>query len=618
MLRLVAIILVLVLVVLAVVLSLSTQPLPQADFAYVLPGSIETLDPARMSWHNEIQMALSLWEGLATYDPQTIEPVSAVARIPPRIDPAGLVYTFELRSDARWSNGDPVTADDFVYAWRRAIEPGTAKDYAFLINENIAGAQRYSDWRNRAVRILGLLRDLDRNGGLAPADRRFIGSLHLPGADWADKAGRFRTAHLAALDRQFAGVGIQAIDARHLQVTLVRPTAYFLDLVAFSTFLPIHAASIEKLRITDDPAVTDLALWCHDPQWVKPDYHRNGYPGLVTNGPYRLADWQFKRYMLFDKNPHYWDNTHVPSERIMARIITEPSTAFLAYERGDIDWYTDVPVLNFASALVEQARTGARDDIHIYPAFGTYFYNFNCRDRLDDGSVNPFADPLVRMAFNLAVDKRAITDQVRKIGNTVARNFIPPGSIAGYSCPPGPDYDLSRARELLARAGFADSRSLPTIDILYNTGGGHESVAQAIAEMWRNGLGVKISLSGKEKKTFADDKKNHRFMVCRASWFGDYGDPTTFLDMMVTDNGNNDSAFSCPRYDELIRSATAATSPAERMRILARAEHLLMHEQLPILPLYYYVHIRARRSNVSGLYPNARGLHLFKYIRVTH
>ena len=600
--------------------ALRERPLPKADFVYALSDSVRTLDPAKMSWTNEIRMALGIWEGLAAYDPCTIRPISGAATLPADVTDGGLVYTFQLRQDARWSNGDPVTADDFIYAWRRAIEPGTAEDYAFLITDNIDGAADYSRWRNRAVRILRLLRDLARNHEVADDDRHFIATLNLPGTqgnspDWATAEAAFRLDHLAQMDNRFARVGLIALSPQRLRVRLARPISYFPDLVAFSTFLPIHH-SIELLRCHNDPDVTDLTLWVYDPQWVKPDYHANGYPGLITNGSFRLAEWQFKRYMLFKKNEHYWDRANVRSQSIMARIITESNTAFMAYEQGELHWLNDVTRLDFAPTLVQQARSGRRSDIHITPAFGTYFYNFNCLPALPDGSTNPFADPRIRLAFNLAVDKQAIVEQVKKLGNPAARNFVPPDSIPGYDCPSGPACNPEEARDLLSQAGYPAGKGMPTIEILYNTGHGHEFPAQAIAEMWRAELGVEVALRGKEVKSFADDKQNHRFMICRASWFGDYGDPTTFLDMLITNNGNNDSGFSHDAYDALMAQAAATTDPAKRMQLLAQAETIIITQQMPILPLYYYINLLAYHPDVHGIHPNPRNMYSFKHMYV--
>jgi len=599
-------------------LALRERALPEAAFKYSIGDSIKTLDPARMAWNEDIRIGLALWEGLATYHPKTTAPIDGVAKIPPQISADGITYTFELRPGALWSNGDPVTAADFVYGWRRAIEPGTAHVYSFLIAENIAGAREYQNWRNRAVRVLGILRDKAEGKDIKQEDDEFFQKLNLPGAneknpDWAGMERRFGDEHLGQMEERFARMGIKALDERHLEVKLVRPTAYFLDLAAFPTFLPIHKKSIELLRVTE-PAVADLTLWVFDPQWVKPNYHHKGYPGLVTNGAFMLTDWQFKRYMLFKKNSCYWDRENVKSESIMARIIPEASTSFLAYERGDLDWLRDLTRLDFAPALLEKMRTGERTDIHQDLSFGTYFYYFNCEKKLPDGSKNPFHQAQVRMAFNLALDKKAIAEKVRKVGNPVALNFVPPNAIKGYYCPSGPEYNPLKARQMLADAGFPDGRGLPTIEILYNQGYGHEDVAEAISQMWEKELKVEVIIQGKELKSFDEDKTNHRFTVCRASWYGDYGDPTTFLDMMITGNGQNDAGFSYEPYDKLMAQASRCLDEQKRLQILAEAEKMLVQEQMPFLPIYYYVNLAAYRKDVKGIYPNPREMYPFKYI----
>ena len=624
--RLFAVIVIFVIMIFLGVFALFENPLPKADFTYAIGDSIETLDPAQMSWHDENQLAMGLWEGLVSYHPKTLEPVEGVAYVPPRISADGRVYTFELRKDARWSNGDPVTAADFIRGWRRAIEPGIAKDYKFLLLDHIQGAKDYYDWRNQAVGILTHLRDLqDKKKPLAEVlteEPNFLEILNIfsPPSEpphWPTIAERFRQHHLAEMDTEFANVGIQALDAHHLQVRLLRPVTYMLDLFGWVTFMPVHE-SIEILRVRDDPIVNDLTLWAYDPQWTKPDYHRNGYPGLVSNGPFYLNQWRFKRYMLLRRNPYYWDQKNVPSATMMVRIITEKNTAWLSYERGEVDWLDYLSTLDFTPTLIEQAKQQIRDDIHVSQSFASYFYNFNCKKRVVNDMPNPFLDARVRLAFTLAVDKEAIVTQVRKLGNPAAYHIVPPNSIVGYECSEGPRYDPARARQLLADAGYPEGKGLGALEILYNTGHDHETPAQAIAEMWRKNLGVEITLRGKEVKTFAEDKKNQRFLIARAGWFGDYMDPTTFLDLMRKDNGNNDSGFYDPDYEALMDEAAATLDPGQRLNILARAENLLLQEQMPILPIYYYVNVHAFRPNVKGLYTNARDTHPLKHIFVEH
>ncbi len=601
--------------------SLRRQTLPDADLTYALGSSLTSLDPAQMQWNEEIRLAIALWEGLTTYHPETTAPIEGVAHLPPAVSDDGLVYTFTLRQDARWSNGDPVDPVDFIYGWRRSMEPGATGPYAFLILDNIAGAKVYFQWRSRASRALSIMQDIivgDKEG-LSEEDRAHLLSLGLPvtgDTDWQQTADDFRTQHISQIEERFRQVGLKRLDAQRLEVRLNRPISYFLDLTAFSTLLPIHRSSLEMLRETEKPTEKYMTSWKYDSQWVKPDYHKNGYPGLITNGPFYLDQWQFKRYLLLKKNPHYWDHAQVKSDSIMLKVYTDPSTGFLTYEKGDYDWFRNLTSLDFADALVAKLENGQRDDIHLSAAFGTYFYYFNCMDELKNGSVNPFADYRVRMAFNLATDKNAIVDKVRKTGNPVARNFIPPGTIPGYYCPPGPDFNPDRARQLLAVAGYPGGKDMPNVEILYNTGFNHESIAEAIAQMWADNLNVNVTLKGKETKTFDEDKSNQRFMVGRGGWFGDYGDPTTFLDMMHSENYQNDCKFSNPEYDRLMERASQSRDHEKRLEILAEAEQLLMEKHMPVLPINYYVNLNAYRPEVKGIYENGRDLHPFKYIYV--
>ncbi|NLX14730.1 MAG: peptide ABC transporter substrate-binding protein [Phycisphaerales bacterium] len=537
---------------------------PEVDFTYCNGGIIGTLDPAAMSWHQDIHMALNVWEGLYAYDPRTILAVPA-SSFPAEISDDRCTYTFSLRPEARWSNGDLLTAEDFVYGWRRAMEPGTARDYAFFF-EMIEGVREYVAWR---------LAETERIGGIADAGQKRAA----------------RDTHLAEADRRFAQtVGIRAEDEKTLSIRLTRPVAYFLDLCAFATFLPVHRESIHPYKI-----VGDTGLIYYDEQWVKPG-------NTHYNGPFKMTEWKFKQHILLEKNPLYWNRSAVRLNRVMERQVEDGNTAWLLYSGGQLDWLSTVRTV-YAPTLVTDSSSPfeislnkhgtRRNDIHAHSAFGTYFYNFNCRPTLPDGRPNPFVDPRVRRAFTMAVDKQSLVDQVIRLGNPVATAFVPPETIPGYPEVAGLPYDPSMARALLAEAGFPEGRGFPEVVILYNTGFDHGLVAEAIIGMWSRTLGVTGRIEGKEGKTFLDDKKNARYIIARAGWFGDYNDPTTFLEMFKTDNGNNDSKFSDPVYDRMLEEADPRLDEGERLAALADVERYLVEEALPLLPLYNYVYVEA-------------------------
>ena len=169
---------------------------------------------------------------------------------------------------------------------------------------------------------------------------------------------------------------------------------------------------------------------------------------------------------------------------------------------------------------------------------------------------------------------------------------------------------------MLDEAGFRNRADFPEISILYNTGQIHERLAEAAGNMWREALGVRVRLVGKETKTFAQDKAKHNFHIARASWYGDYADPTTFLDVFATGNGNNDSGYSNPAYDNLLAAAAQCQDAARRMEILAQAETMLVKEEFPLIPIYQYTNPQAFRRFVRGIRPNPREIYMLSELWV--
>lgn len=583
------------LVTLAGVTLLAThhQTEERADFRYVNASGIHTLDPARMSWTQDLRVALNLWEGLTTWDPQTMAPIEGAAHFPPEFSDDRLTYTFRLREDSRWSNGDRVTAGDFIRGWRRGLEPGTATDYAFLFTSNIAGAKDYVDWRNAAIAGFTAMEQATGEGRRA----------HLEAL----------RAHAREMDERFSRIGLVAGDDQTLVVRLHRPCPYFLDLTAFATFLPCHE-SVEVLRERfADTRLTAQGLVAYDPQWTKPDYRRNGYPGLITNGAYRLEDWAFKRRARMTVNPYFRD-----AERIRCRTIdmleySDTNSALLAYEAGEVDFLTDLNV-PYDHEIARLARSGERPDFHACTLLATYFLNFNCVSQTVAGRKNPFVDARVRKAFTLALDREQLIQKVRHRGDRTARSFVPPSSLPGYEPPRGLPRDVEGARRLLTEAGYPGGAGMDPVEVLCVAN--DERMVQALARMWHDTLGVEVELRSQESKTFAEEKANHRFMIARGNWYADYNDPTTFLDCLLTGNGNNDSGYSSAKYDGLMRTANEAANAADRLALLGEAEAVAIEEDCPVLPLLHYSETIAIKPYVRGLFPNARLWFPFRYVTI--
>jgi len=163
----------------------------------------------------------------------------------------------------------------------------------------------------------------------------------------------------------------------------------------------------------------------------------------------------------------------------------------------------------------------------------------------------------------------------------------------------------------LKEAGYPDGKGFPTLTILYNTSEGHKKIAEAIQQMWKKNLGIDVALENQEWKVYLDKQAKLQYQICRAGWIGDYPDPNTFLDMFVTGGGNNQTGYSNPKYDELVKKAAMEKDPKKRMAIFRQVEEIIMTD-LPVMPIYFYVNILMWKPYVKGVYMNTLDLHPLK------
>lgn len=593
---------------------LSDRPLPKADLSISNGNDVTTLDLQRMSWMHDLRVARIVFEGLVAndvFDPQYAIIPAVAERW--EVSEDGREYRFFLREDAEWSNAEPVRAGDFIFAWRRAILPDTAADY-YAFFEYIEGVGEFFDWRTAALAGFA-----ERAGDLGAGER-----AEQARALWALTEEKFREM-----------VGVEAVNDRELTIRLAQPIPFFLDLCAFPTYYPVYpplVAQYDRIDLSTGRVIAEGG-------WTKP-------PQIVSNGPYQIAVWRFKRDMRLEINPHYWNAESLNVRTIDIPSIADPSAQVLAYQTGAVDYVADVTA-PYRREMVAQKNAFYRDhwdqyqrllgegwdlfqidrmlppdprkDVHVTPAFGTYFWNFNCLQTLHDGRPNPLADARVRRALALMVDKRLIAEEVRGLGEPVARTLIPPGSIAGYTAPEGlpclsdcatpaeREALIARARTLLAEAGYDDPTALPTIELEFNKDSGHDLIAQSIAKNWQETLGIPVRLSQKELSVFRDDLKEHNFMTSRAGWYGDYPDPLTFLEISRTGDGNNDRAFSDATYDSMLDAAYTEPDPAARAAGLAEAERMIVEDELPMIPIFHYANVTMFDADtLSGPNPHPR------------
>ncbi len=488
----------------------------------------ETLDPAIMTGVPEHSLALALYEGLTSHDPKTLEPVPGVAERW-EVSADGRTYTFHLRANAKWSNGDPVTSQDFLWSWYRAIgEPEC--DYAY-----------HFDYIDGAI-----------------AWRAGLGAVKRP---------------MEEFQRQ---VGVAAPDPRTLVVRLAAPCAYFLDLCAFETFMPVHRATFEKHG----------EAWTSNENWV-------------GNGPYKLQNWSRRQHIVMVKNPHYWDVGFLKLTKITALPVDDMDQAWNKFLKREVHWIRSVP-----SAKIDEAKRNP--EYFVQPYLGTYFYRFNV------GKCAHLADKRVRKALSMAVNRETITRDILRAGQIPAEWFCP--AVAGYEPPKGFRYDPDAARALLAEAGYPGGKGYPPLTLFYNTHEDHKKVAESVAQMWRENLNLHVTLQNSEWKVYLKQVELLDYQVARAGWIGDYGDPMSFLDMWLTGGGNNNTGWSNPRYDELIAKARVEIDHGKRLEYFGEAERIVVEDEFPILPLYMYVNQGMKVDRLRGWYENIRDLHPFQYM----
>ncbi len=487
------------------------------------------LDPHIVTGLGEAKIIQSLFDPLVSYDPATLAPVPALAERW-EISADGLTYTFHLRADAKWSNNDPITAQDCIDSWRRMLSPSLAADYAYLFYV-LRGAEAFNKGRTT----------------------------------------------------DFSAVGLAAPDARTLIVTLNHPTPYFLQILLNSPWRPIHVRSIAT---QGEPLRRGTA-------WTRPGR-------IVTSGPFILKEWIPQQHLVVEKSPTYWDRARVRLNGVRFFPTDSIDAEERAYRAGQLHATWALPLSKVLPLQREQSPA-----LRIDPILETYFFRLNVRKA-------PFTDPRVRRALALAVDRDAITANILPGGRQPAPSFIPP-LLQGYTPPARRAFDLAAARQLLADAGFPGGAGLPPIEILYNNSEILRLVAEAIQQMWRRDLGVDIRLVNQEFKVVFANRRAGDYQVLLGSWTADYLDATTFLDMWLSDSGNNHTGWKDPAYDALAARALTIADPKARAAVLAESEALVL-DAAPIIPIYFNTHVYLLHPSVKGWQPTPMDHTDYRYV----
>lgn len=424
-----------------------------------------------------------------------------------------LVYTFHLREDATWSNGDPVVATDYEFAWQQALNPKVASDYAYMLYF-IHNAQPY-----------------------------FNGEV-----EWSE-------------------VGVKVIDDHTLEVTLDNPLPYATDLFAFPTLAPINQKFYEEVGA--DKYATDAEYFC-------------------CNGMYELTEWSHNSQIVFQKREDYWNADAVGPDEIVYKIITDSQAGLNSYLSREID-YTDLD----SGEVVQQAEA-AGFEVGVKPARSSYYLIVNTEDEF-------MSNQNLRLALAYSIDKQALVDTVYQNDNQPMTSFTPPAIMGANDSSfqealvaergemyPGSG-DLEKAQEYLQAALEELGCTVDELNLSIDCADDslRRNCATFLQEQWRQNLGIEnITVNSMQTKQVSANRQSGDYCMSLGGWSPDYNDAINFLDLWVTDGGNNDSFWSNAEYDNLIAQATAEADEEVRQQYLFDAEEILAAE-MPIIPLYW-------------------------------
>lgn len=474
-----------------------------------------SLDPVKSVGLTEAQVMRDLFEGLVNQDDHG-KPIPGVAQ---RWDTAdNRIWTFTLRSDAHWSNGDPVTAQDFVYSWQRLVSSGTISPFAWF------------------AALAGINNAQDIIDGKLPVEQ----------------------------------LGVEAVDTHTLKITLNKPVPYFPSLTANFSLFPVHQKTVEKFGN----------------DWIKAG-------NLVGNGAFVLSDRVVNEKIVLVPNKNYWDHQNTVITKVTFVPINQESHATNRYLAGDLDITESFPKQRYQKLLKD-----IPNEVFTPDQLGTYYYAFNTQRA-------PTDDVRVRKALSMAIDRQLIANKVLGTGEKPA-NYFTPDVTDGFKPEKGLYNSYSqkeldqRAKVLLQQAGFGPNHPLE-LTLLYNSSENHQKIAIAIASMWKKKLGAEVKLVNQEWKTYIDSRNTGNFDVIRASWIGDFNEPSTFLSLLTSQHSGNIPKFNNPIYDEVIASASIETNAQLRNRYYNNAEAIIAKEA-PIAPIYQYTNARLIKPWLKG-YP---------------
>lgn len=462
----------------------------------------KTLDPQLATSQSSIQISSFLQEGLSKLD-ENLKPIPGLAKSWD-VSEDGLTWTFHLRENLKWSNGDPLTAHDFKFAWLKALNPEVASEYAYMLFP-IKNAEEYN-------------------------------------------AGKVKVEE----------VGIEVIDDLTLKVTLGAPTPYFDSLVSFITYTPANE------KFTKEQG-ENYALEAGK---------------LLSSGPFELKTWKHNSDMTLVKNEHYYDKDAVKLETVNLKFIKDSSAELNAFKNEEID------LVKLTAAQYQEFKNDERVTQVLLAT--TWYVEFNTKHKF-------LSNNKIRQALLLAIDKEEFIEVVSH-GINIPAYTLTPKNVGMLGANGGdfvaevgdviPKFNVEKAKQLLAE-GMKELglEKAPEVSLILNDSGSNKILGEAIQEYIRKNLGIEIKIELMAFKERIVRLQNHDFDISLSGWGADYQDPMTFLDLFVSNGGNNHSGYANPEYDKLIKLAKSTADKKVRFEAMKKAE-MILAQDMPVGVLF--------------------------------
>lgn len=572
-----------------------------SSLAVCLSSEPDTIDPALNSAVDGATMVSHLFSGLAKWAQDetgalVIVP-DAAAELSEGVEneDGTVTYTYTLRDGLKWSDGQPVTAADFAFAWNRAASPALAADYGYMFEVVDGYAEMW---------------ETDADGNIVNPD---------------------------------AKLNVTAVDEKTLEVTLANSVSYWNELLAFPTYFPVR-----EDVVADEAWATDPSTYVSNGAYTMTGWEHNSVITLEKNPNYVDADEilmdKIEFYLSDDSNnmlTNFENGTwqlidDVPTNEI-ANLKTEyPEEFVVAGQIGTyyVCWNINEAILPASSTLTGAEAEAAKAEIR--NAIALLFDRNYIVEEIGQAGQVP-ASSFVAMGMTNPdgtqfYETAGSSDEYNGYYNVSADAF---------------EANFAQAVETLKKYYTYDEATgmftdFPTLTYLYNTSEGHKAIGEYLQSALA-GVGITMNLENQEWNTFLNTRKEGNYSIARNGWLADYNDPICFLDMWVTGSGNNDVQFGkgghkdvaiysldltdlgyelkvengtwAQTYDELISLIKSCTDNEVRYELMHRAEDLLMSTGC-IVPLYFYTDIYMLDDSVQGFFSNPLGFKYFMYCTV--